>query len=157
MNRKIVVGMLRQGQVGSQILDILNVIVDDIRESICDAQGIANCPENEDEIRAMMILNWIPLIVLTVLYKHLSAIVMMNRQIVLGLLRQGRDGNSILSILDIIVEEYQQQQSNQNQPTLNPIAFWVIRIKQCENVRYHFTLFFVINLSVETILPLRDL
>jgi len=57
MNRKIAVGMLRQGQIGSQVLDILNVIVDDIRESICEAQGIANAPENEDEISALMILN----------------------------------------------------------------------------------------------------
>ena len=56
MNRKIAVGMLRQGKIGSQVLDILNVIVDDIRDSICEAQGIANAPENEDEIRAKMIL-----------------------------------------------------------------------------------------------------
>jgi len=56
MNRKIAVGMLRQGQIGSQVLDILNVVVDDIRDSICEAEGIANCPENEDEIRAKMIL-----------------------------------------------------------------------------------------------------
>ena len=55
MNRKIAVGMLRQGQIGSQVLEILNVIVDDIRDSICEAEGIA-CPENEDEIRAKMIL-----------------------------------------------------------------------------------------------------
>jgi len=56
MNRKVAVGMLRQGRIGSQVLEILNVIVDDIRDSICEAEGIANCPENEDEIRAKMIL-----------------------------------------------------------------------------------------------------
>jgi|TARA_S200002703_G_C3779046_1_gene240021 hypothetical protein len=56
MNRKIAVGMLRQGKIGSQVLDILNVIVDDIRDSICEAEGIANCPENEDEISVKMIL-----------------------------------------------------------------------------------------------------
>lgn len=56
MNRKVAVGMLRQGRIGSQVLDILNVIVDDIRDSICEAEGIANAPENEDEIRAKMIL-----------------------------------------------------------------------------------------------------
>jgi len=56
MNRKIAVGMLRQGQIGSQVLEILNVVVDDIRDSICEAEGIANAPENEDEIRAKMIL-----------------------------------------------------------------------------------------------------
>ena len=48
--------MLRQGKIGSQVLDILNVIVDDIRDSICEAEGIANCPENEDEISVKMIL-----------------------------------------------------------------------------------------------------
>lgn len=47
----------------------------------------------------------------------------LNRQIVLGMMRRGRDGNSILEILNLIVDEYQQQQSNQNQPTLDPIAF----------------------------------
>lgn len=47
----------------------------------------------------------------------------LNRQIVLGMMRRGRDGNSILEILNLIVDEYQQQQSNKNQPTLDPIAF----------------------------------
>ena len=53
MNRQVALGMLRQGQIGSQVLDILNVVVDDIR---CEAEGIANAPENEDEISAKMIL-----------------------------------------------------------------------------------------------------
>lgn len=57
LNRQIVIGMLRQGQTSNQILDILDVIVNDLRESVCASQGIANCPENEDEISAMMILN----------------------------------------------------------------------------------------------------
>ena len=56
-NRQTVIGMLRQGQTSNQILDILDIIVNDLRESVCEAQGIANCPENEDEISAMMILN----------------------------------------------------------------------------------------------------
>ena len=47
----------------------------------------------------------------------------LNRQIVLGMLRRGNDGNSILEILDLIVKEYQEQQSTKNQPTLDPIAF----------------------------------
>ena len=47
----------------------------------------------------------------------------LNRQIVLGMMRRGTDGNSILEILNLIVNEYQQQQSNKNQPTLDPIAF----------------------------------
>jgi len=48
----------------------------------------------------------------------------LNRQIVLGMLRRGNDGNSILEILNLIVKEYQEQQQNvKNQPTLDPIAF----------------------------------
>lgn len=47
----------------------------------------------------------------------------LNRQIVLGLLRRGNDGNSILEILDLIVKEYQEQQTAKNQPTLDPIKF----------------------------------
>lgn len=47
----------------------------------------------------------------------------LNRQIVLGMMRRGTDGNSILEILNLIVNEYQEQQSNHNQPTLDPIAF----------------------------------
>jgi len=47
----------------------------------------------------------------------------LNRQIVLGMLRRGNDGNSILEILDLIVKEYQEQQNVKNQPTLDPIAF----------------------------------
>jgi len=46
----------------------------------------------------------------------------LNRQFVLGMMRRGTDGNSILEILNLIVNEYQEQQSNQNQPTLDPIA-----------------------------------
>jgi len=47
----------------------------------------------------------------------------LNREIVLGMLRRGNDGNSILEILDLIVKEYQEQQNVKNQPTLDPIAF----------------------------------
>jgi len=47
----------------------------------------------------------------------------LNREIVLGMLRRGNDGNSILEILDLIVKEYQEQQSTKNQPTLDPIKF----------------------------------
>ena len=47
----------------------------------------------------------------------------LNRQIVLGMLRRGNDGNSILEILDLIVKEYQEQQNVKNQPTLDPIKF----------------------------------
>lgn len=56
-NRQTVIGMMRQGKTGTQILDILDVIINEMRESVCNSQGIANCPENEDEISSMMILN----------------------------------------------------------------------------------------------------
>ena len=56
----------------------------------------------------------------------------LNRQIVLGMLRRGNDGQTILEILELIVKEYQEQQSTKNQPTLDPIAFQLIRIRQCE-------------------------
>ena len=47
----------------------------------------------------------------------------LNRQIVLDMIRHGNDGQSILEILDLIVKEYQEQQTAKNQPTLDPIAF----------------------------------
>ena len=47
----------------------------------------------------------------------------LNREIVLGMMRRGNDGQTILEILDLIVKEYQEQQTAKNQPTLDPIAF----------------------------------
>ena len=46
-----------------------------------------------------------------------------NREIVLGMMRRGNDGQTILEILDLIVKEYQEQKNVKNQPTLDPIAF----------------------------------
>ena len=54
----VMIGMLRKGNTGTEILDILNVIVPDqtelTREQVCDELGIADCPENDDEIAAAM-------------------------------------------------------------------------------------------------------
>lgn len=51
-------GMLRKGATGTQILDILNVLVPDqtelTREQVCEDLGIADCPENDDEIARFM-------------------------------------------------------------------------------------------------------
>ena len=51
-------GMLRKGQIGTQILDILNVLVPEqtelTREQVCEDLGIADCPENDDEIEAYL-------------------------------------------------------------------------------------------------------
>ena len=47
-------GMLRKGSNGNQILEILNVVVADVREQLCEDLGIADCPENENEIADAM-------------------------------------------------------------------------------------------------------
>lgn len=39
----------------------------------------------------------------------------LDRQSILSMIRVGKDGNSILKILDVIVEEYQQQIVNNDQ------------------------------------------
>ena len=55
-SKDVMLGMLRKGQTGTQILDILNVIVPEqtelTREQVCEDLGIADCPENDDEIEA---------------------------------------------------------------------------------------------------------
>ena len=58
-SRDVMVGMLRQGDTGNDILDILNVLVPDqtelTREQVCEDLGIADCPENDDEIARAMV------------------------------------------------------------------------------------------------------
>jgi hypothetical protein len=58
-SRDVMVGMLRQGDTGNDILDILNVLVPDqtelTREHVCEDLGIADCPENDDEIARAMV------------------------------------------------------------------------------------------------------
>lgn len=57
-SKDVMLGMLRKGQTGTQILDILNVLVPEqtelTREQVCDDLGIADCPENDDEIARAM-------------------------------------------------------------------------------------------------------
>jgi len=55
LSRDLMLGMLRKGGNGNEILNILNVIVDDVRDQVCEDLGIANCPENEGEIADAMI------------------------------------------------------------------------------------------------------
>ena len=54
----VMIGMLRKGQTGSEILDILNVLSPEktelTREQVCEDLGIADCPENDDEIARAM-------------------------------------------------------------------------------------------------------
>jgi hypothetical protein len=53
-SKDVMLGMLRKGATGTQILNILNVIVPEqvelTREQVCEDLGIADCPENTDEI-----------------------------------------------------------------------------------------------------------
>ena len=57
-SKDVMLGMLRKGATGTQLLDILNTLVSDqtelTREYVCDQLGIADCPENDDEIAAYM-------------------------------------------------------------------------------------------------------
>ena len=57
-SKDLMIGMLRKGETGNQILDILNVIAPDqtelTREQVCEDLAIADCPENDDEIAAYL-------------------------------------------------------------------------------------------------------
>ena len=57
-SRDVALGMLRRGVNGNSILEILNVIVPEqvemTREYVCEQLGIADCPENDDEINAYL-------------------------------------------------------------------------------------------------------
>ena len=57
-SKDVMLGMLRKGATGTQLLDILNTLVSDqtelTREYVCDQLGIADCPENDDEIAAYL-------------------------------------------------------------------------------------------------------
>ena len=56
--KDVAIGMLSNGATGTQILDILNVIAPEqtelTREQVCEQLGIADCPENDDEIAAYL-------------------------------------------------------------------------------------------------------
>jgi hypothetical protein len=57
-SKDLMIGMLRKGETGNQILDILDVIAPDntelTREQVCEDLAIADCPENDDEIAAYL-------------------------------------------------------------------------------------------------------
>jgi len=52
--RSMMLGMLRQGNTGEQILNILETIYQDIRTEVCESEGVANCPEEDDYITELM-------------------------------------------------------------------------------------------------------
>ncbi len=58
-SKDVMLGMLRKGATGNQILDILDVIVPNqtelTREQVCEDLAIADCPENDDEIARAMV------------------------------------------------------------------------------------------------------
>ena len=58
-SKDVMIGMLRKGATGNQLLEILNVIVPDetvemTREQVCEELAIADCPENDEEIAAYL-------------------------------------------------------------------------------------------------------
>lgn len=58
LSPELMVGMLRKGENGNQILEILETLiptqVEYTREWVCEQLGIADCPENDDEINAYL-------------------------------------------------------------------------------------------------------
>ena len=58
VSRDVMLGALRRGVNGNQILEILNVMVPEqvemTREYVCEQLGIADCPENSDEIEGYL-------------------------------------------------------------------------------------------------------
>jgi len=57
-SKDVMVGMLRKGDTGNDIVNILNVLIPEqtelTREQVCEDMGIADCPENDDEIAAYL-------------------------------------------------------------------------------------------------------
>jgi hypothetical protein len=57
-SKDVMVGMLRKGYTGNDIMNILNVLIPEqtelTREQVCEDMGIADCPENDDEIAAYL-------------------------------------------------------------------------------------------------------
>jgi hypothetical protein len=57
-SKDVLVGMLRKGDTGNDIMNILNVLIPEqtelTREQVCEDMGIADCPENDDEIAAYL-------------------------------------------------------------------------------------------------------
>lgn len=57
-SKDVMLDMLGKGATGNQLLDILNILVPDqtelTREYVCEQLGIADCPENDDEIARYM-------------------------------------------------------------------------------------------------------
>lgn len=62
LSPELMVGMLRKGENGNQILQILETLVpaqvEYTREWVCEQLGIADCPENDDEINAYLEAMW---------------------------------------------------------------------------------------------------
>ena len=63
LSPELMVSMLNRGNTGNQILEILETLVADVkqepeveytREWVCEQLGLADCPENDDEINAYL-------------------------------------------------------------------------------------------------------
>ncbi len=62
-SKDVMVGMLRKGDTGNDIMNILNVLIPEqtelTREQVCEDLAIADCPENDDEIARYMAAVWV--------------------------------------------------------------------------------------------------
>ncbi len=57
----------------------------------------------------------------------------MSRDVMIGLLRKGRNGEEVLAILDAIVNN-EEPQSPEAKGTLEPLTFWGLSIPYCMGV-----------------------
>ena len=57
----------------------------------------------------------------------------MSRDVMIGLLRKGRNGQEVLAILDAIVNN-EEPQSPEAKGTLEPLTFWGLRMAYCMGV-----------------------
>ena len=57
----------------------------------------------------------------------------MSRDVMIGLLRKGRNGSQILDILDAIVNN-EEPQSPEAKGTLEPLTFWGLSMAYCMGV-----------------------
>ena len=48
------IGMLRRGNTGDQLMQILDLIISERRTQVCEDEGLADCPENEEEIQSAL-------------------------------------------------------------------------------------------------------
>ena len=110
MSKSVILSLLAQGNTGTEILSILDVIVSDIEQ-----EGIDSCAE--------VFANWSTLLtsLLTDTQEH-----NMSKSVMLSMLAQGNTGTEILSILDALATD-NVSEAGYNEPTADVIEFWYRR------------------------------